>query len=245
MPAPPDADERPDERPDERMAALGRAHRAAGARGLLEAAVRLFPGRLAVVSSFGPESAVLLDMVAEVDRGVPVLLVDTGKLFGETRRHRDVLRERLGLADVRTVSADAGDADREDPGGVLWMSDPARCCALRKVRPLAGALRGFDAWVTGRKRYQGGEREALEAVELVDGRVKLNPLADWSRADVERRRAERGLPPHPLEADGFPSVGCMPCTDRAAPGEGQRAGRWRGTGRTECGIHLPWGRSPR
>ena len=198
-----------------------------------------FPGRVALVSSFGADAAVLLDIVARVDPATPVIFLNTGKLFGETLRYRDRLVERLGLTDVRDVRPDGEAVRRDDPGGTLWMSGPDRCCGLRKVVPLDRALAGFDAWITGRKRYQAETRRSLPVIEDAGaGRVRVNPLAAWTQADVDAAFAARDLPRHPLQADGFLSIGCMPCTDRVAPGEDARDGRWRGSTKTECGIHL-------
>jgi phosphoadenosine phosphosulfate reductase len=197
-----------------------------------------FRHRLAVVSSFGAESAVILAMVAEVDRTTPVLFIDTGKLFGETLRYRDRLVARLDLADVRTVAPDRRLLAAADPHVMLWLSDPEACCDVRKVAPLAAALDGYGAWVSGRKRYQGGDRRALPLFERDAGnRIKINPLAGWPRSRVVAEMLRRGLPRHPLEAEGYLSIGCTTCTDRVGPGEDLRAGRWRGRGRTECGIH--------
>lgn len=200
---------------------------------------REFPGEIALVSSFGTGSAVLLDMVARVDPRTPVLFLDTGKLFGETRRYRDRLVERLGLRDVRTLHPDPAALAEADPKGLLWTQDPDRCCQVRKVEPLERGLAGFRAWFTGRRRGQSPTRAGLAPIEAAEGRIKVNPLAAWSDADVDAYFAARDLPRHPLEADGFLSIGCMPCTDRVAPGEDPRAGRWRGRDKIECGIHLP------
>jgi phosphoadenosine phosphosulfate reductase len=197
-----------------------------------------FRGSIALLSSFGSEAALLLGMVASIDRTVPVIFLDTGKLFGETLRYRDRLVRLLGLTDLRIVRPDPVRVATQDPQGALWHDDPDACCALRKVAPLAPALAGFNAWISGRKRYQGGLRRSLELFEAADGRVKINPLAGWSRSRIEAALADRGLPPHPLEADGFLSIGCMPCTQRVAPGADHRSGRWAGLGKTECGIHL-------
>ncbi|KAA5607679.1 phosphoadenylyl-sulfate reductase [Roseospira marina] len=205
---------------------------------LLERAVRTwFPGEVAVVSSFGTESAVLLHQVALIDPATPVLFLETGKLFGETLRYRDSLIERLGLTDVRSLRPDPAALKQADADGVLWMRNPDACCYVRKVEPLERGLRPFKAWINGRKRHHGGQRAGLPLVEYVDGRAKLNPLAGWSRDDIEAYFERHDLPHHPLEADGFLSVGCMPCSDRVAPGEDIRAGRWRGQEKTECGIH--------
>jgi phosphoadenosine phosphosulfate reductase len=207
---------------------------------------REFFGRLAVVSSFGAESAAILAMVAEADRNTPVLLLDTGKLFGETLRYRDRLIDQLGLADVRTITPDRVRLSAADPDGMLWLADPDACCGLRKVEPLGRALADFDAWVSGRKRYQDIERAVLPMFETnADGRVKINPLAGWSRARVVGELLRRDLPRHPLEAEGYLSIGCYTCTDRVRPGEDLRAGRWRGLDKTECGIHTPARRGKR
>jgi phosphoadenosine phosphosulfate reductase len=199
---------------------------------------REFKGRIALLSSFGAEAAVLLHMVARIDATTPVIFLDTGKLFGETLAYRDALAARLGLRDLRIVAPDPHELTRRDPQGTLWHSDADACCRLRKVEPLERALAGFAATISGRKRYHGGTRSAVRSIEAVGGRIQVNPLAAYSRARVEREFAVRGLPAHPLEAEGFLSIGCMPCTDRIGPAEDHRAGRWRGQEKDECGIHL-------
>ena len=204
-----------------------------------EAVERLFPGRIAVVSSFGAESAVILDLVAGVDPHVPVIFLETGKHFPETLAYRDRLVARLGLRDVRSVRPAPGELAEEDRDGGLWQRDPDACCALRKVRPLERALAGFEAWITGRKRFHGFEREALPLFEIGGGRIKFNPLAHRSPEDIETAFAARALPEHPLVADGYLSVGCAPCTGRALCPGAPRAGRWAGSAKTECGIHWP------
>ena len=198
---------------------------------------REFPGRIAVLSSFGAESALLLHMVSQIDRATPVIFIDTGKLFGETLRYRDALAKRLGLEDLRVIGPDAAEVARRDPTGTLWHSHADACCALRKVEPLERALQGFLAVISGRKRYQGGNRTSLTTIEFAERRVHIDPLAGYTRERIEQEFKARDLPPHPLEADGFLSIGCMPCTDRVAPDEDRRAGRWRGLAKTECGIH--------
>jgi len=208
-----------------------------GATALARAMLRVFAGRIALVSSFGAESAVLLDLVARIDRTVPVIFLDTGKHFPETLAYRDRLIAHLGLADVRIVAPDPLDLAAEDGDGALWRLNPDHCCRLRKVLPLSRALADFDAWITGRKRFHGGTRRDLPRIEVADGRVKINPLAHWTRAAVMRAFRVRGLPAHPLRDEGFLSIGCLPCTSRVAAGAPVRAGRWAGTGKTECGIH--------
>ncbi len=210
-------------------------------RDLVEAMIeRAFPGRIALLSSFGSEAAVLLHMVASVDPATPVIFLDTGKLFGETLAYRQRLVTQLGLTQVRAVTPEAADLSARDPQGLLWRHDPERCCHLRKVAPLRRALTGLEAWINGRKSYQGELRSDLPPIEAAEGRVKVNPLARWRRRDIEAYFERHDLPRHPLEADGFLSIGCMPCTDRVAAEENPRAGRWRGIDKSECGIHLPW-----
>jgi len=208
-------------------------------RDLLDAAIHeTFAGRIALVSSFGAESAVLLHLVASVEPSTPVLFIDTGKLFGATHRYRAELIARLGLRDVRVARPDPAALAGEDADSALWRREPDRCCGIRKVAPLAKALAGFDAWISGRKRFQGGERSALPTFESDGPRIKINPLSGWTKADISSYRILHELPDHPLTADGFRSIGCMPCTERVAEGEDDRDGRWRGRGKSECGIHL-------
>ncbi len=198
-----------------------------------------FPGRAAMTSSFGAEAAVLLHMVAEIAPATPVLFLDTGKLFDETLAYRDALIDRLGLSDVRTLTPAAYELNALDPEGDLHATATDQCCFVRKVAPLDRGIAGFDAWITGRKAYQSAGRSGLKPIEAAEGRIKINPLLGWRPADIDAYMARHGLPAHPLLADGFLSIGCAPCTDRACAGEDPRAGRWRGRGKTECGIHLP------
>lgn len=217
------------------------AQRYAGISGaeLLAAMIgREFPGEITLVSSFGAEAAVLLHMAARIDPSIPVTFVDTGRLFPATLQYRDRLIERFGLGNVRTVGPSVARVGGPDGDGELWRRDPDLCCFLRKIEPLSRALEGFAAWITGRKAYQGGARSLLEPVEALDGRVKINPLARWSPSEIKTYFEVHDLPRHPLEAEGFPSIGCMPCTGRVAPGEHVRAGRWRGQDKDECGIHF-------
>jgi phosphoadenosine phosphosulfate reductase len=221
-----------------RLEALTARYAAATAQELLAAAVtREFAGRITLVSSFGAESAVLLHMVSRVDPKTPVLFLDTGKLFGETLRYRNALVALLGLSNVVTVAPESKDVAARDGKGVLWSTDADACCALRKVEPLTKALEPFAAWITGRKGYQSAERRGLAPIELAEGKFKINPLVAWARADVLAYLDAHHLPRHPLEQDGYLSIGCTPCTDRVNPGEDARAGRWRGRDKTECGIH--------
>ena len=208
-------------------------------RDMLEAVLaEEFAGRVALVSSFGADSVVLLHLVASIDPATPVVFVDTGKLFGPTHAYREDLVARLGLTNVQVARPEAAVLVAQDADSALWLREPDRCCAIRKVEPLARALRPFDAWISGRKRYQGGARTSLPLVEADHWRVKINPLALWSKEDVDRYRRSHDLPEHPLVAEGYHSIGCISCTDRVADGEDERDGRWRGSEKTECGIHL-------
>lgn len=197
-----------------------------------------FKDEISLVSSFGAESAVLLHMVAQIDPSTPVIFMDTGKLFGETRRYRKKLPERLGLTDVRTVRPDPVRLKEIDPQGVLWNSDANMCCWVRKVEPMQRALEGWGAWISGRKRFQSSTRKSLEVIEAESTRIKVNPLAYWSKQDIEDYFERFDLPRHPLVTDGYLSIGCMPCTSPVNKGEDQRSGRWQGKEKVECGIHF-------
>ena len=204
---------------------------------LRRALTRDYVGRIAVVSSFGAESAVLLALVADIAPATPVLFVQTGQHFAETLAYRATLTAALGLTDVRDIGPTVADRAANDPQDELWRFDPDACCRFRKVTPLENALAPFDAWVTGRKRHQALTRVALPLVERVDGKTKINPLADWTASQVEAEMVARALPRHSLSLEGYASIGCAPCTRAVATGEDPRSGRWAGTGKTECGIH--------
>ena len=208
------------------------------ATSLLRLAIEdLFPGRIALVSSFGADAAVLLHMVAGVDKKTPVVFVDTGQHFPETIAYRDALVDRLGLENIVVADTDPALLAAEDPEKFLFAADPDRCCDIRKVQPLARALEGYEAWITGRKGFQNAMRSRVPLFEAEGDRVKVNPLVGWSASDLLAYIRAADLPPHPLVAKGFPSIGCLPCTSPVKPGEDARAGRWRGRGKTECGIH--------
>jgi phosphoadenosine phosphosulfate reductase len=202
---------------------------------LLTAINEQYAGRVAVISSFGAESAVLLDLVAQVDKAMPVIFVDTGELFDETVAYQAALTQSLGLSDMRVVRPTAADKVQ---AADLWRSDPDRCCHLRKVLPLEAAVRDFEVLVDGRKRYHGGDRGDIETIDIAtNGTIKVSPLARWGQQAIEAAFVERNLPTHPLVAQGYRSIGCWPCSRAAQPGESVRAGRWAGLAKTECGIH--------
>ena len=231
----------------ERVAHLNRRYQHHAASAVLKRAMSdPQVGRIAMVSSFGAESVVLLHMVAVVDRTTPVLFINTQMLFPETLEYQQEVAEKLGLTDVRVIRADAAEVEAEDPYGALNLRDTDACCDLRKTRPLEKALSGFDAWITGRKRFQAGSRATLEFFESEeDRRIKVNPLAHWDKGDVQDYLINNRLPRHPLVARGYPSIGCRPCTSPVKPGEDERAGRWRGSNKEECGIHIVDGKMVR
>lgn len=194
-------------------------------------------GDSAVVSSFGAESAVLLHMIATVAPATPVLLIDTGKLFGETLHYATLLQHRLGLEDVRRIHPKRSDVERLDPIGKLSGNAPDKCCQLRKTDVLERALMPFQSWINGRKRFQSDQRSLLSIVEQDAERLKLTPLANWSAKEVAAYIGEHKLPAHPLLAKGYGSIGCFPCTSKVESGADPRSGRWSGIDKTECGIH--------
>ena len=221
-----------------RAAALAKRYAGLDGPALLEPLIRHeFPGRIALVASFGVDSAVLLNIVAAVDPGTPVIFLDTGKHFAETLAYRDLIVEKLGLTDVRSVGPDAADLADADEDGDLWQCNPDLCCHLRRVIPLERALAGFDAWITGRKRFHGGARARLPTIENGNGSIKINPLADWTQERIRMEFERHDLPDHPLLNEGYLSIGCAPCTAPVAFDAPVRAGRWPGRAKTECGIH--------
>lgn len=219
--------------------ALLRDHADTAAPVFLEAALSRI-ARVAMVSSFGADSAVLLHMIAQIDPKLPVLFIDTLALFPETLAYQKTLAAEFGLRNVQAISPEREAVFAQDADGLLHVSDSQSCCRLRKADPLARALKGYDGWITGRKRFQAETRASLNRVELEPetGRMRLNPLADWTAQDIHRYFDAYDLPRHPLVAQGYLSIGCKPCTTRVMAGEDPRAGRWRGQNKTECGIHF-------
>jgi phosphoadenosine phosphosulfate reductase len=222
---------------NDRVAALNTAYRHHSATDVVRAALRDL-GHIALVSSFGAESVALLHLVAMQDRAAPVVFIDTEMLFTQTLVYQQEVAEKLGLRNVRIIrAANAGVADLD---GTLHKTDPDACCTLRKTAPLDQVLAEYDGWITGRKRFQSGRRATLEFFEAEPetGRIKINPLAHWTAADVQTYMIENRLPRHPLVAQGYPSIGCAPCTSPVAADENPRAGRWRDQTKDECGIHF-------
>jgi phosphoadenosine phosphosulfate reductase len=199
----------------------------------------LFHDEIAAVSSFGADSAVLLHMIAKIDRTLPVIFLDTGKHFEETLGYRDALVADFGLTDIRVITPEEAALERIDPTGNLNQTDTDACCDVRKVEPLARGVEPFRAWFTGRKRFQATTRAALPVFEAVGSRIRINPLAHWTTADQANYMRAHALRENPLVAYGYLSIGCFPCTQPVQPGEDARSGRWAGQAKTECGIHLP------
>jgi len=223
---------------DARARRLSMQHSSAGAEDILRRAIDEFKNRIALVSSFGAESVTLLHLAAKIDPSIPVIFLETGKHFAQTLSYRNKLAKQLGLSDVRDIRPNDAALGARDARGDLWRHDTGACCTLRKVEPLANALDGFDAWITGRKQFHGGERLQLPAFEASGAHIKVNPLIRWDRSRIDDYVAAHELPKHPLVDQGYPSIGCWPCTHPVAEGEDVRAGRWRGAAKTECGIHM-------
>lgn len=235
-----------DEDVDARLSRLNGELRDASAQTILRAAIlREWSDELTYVSSFGAESAVMLALIADVDPDLPIMFMQTGMHFPQTLDYKEALIERLGLTNVRDHAPDEAERLAIDPKNTLWKTDTDACCELRKVRPLEPALDGFNAWITGRKRFHGGARLSLPVFEHASGRFKVNPLASWTHEDVQDYFHYRRLPRHPLVAQGYPSIGCWPCTKPVDDPSDIRAGRWAGQDKTECGLHVEKAERPR
>ncbi len=206
-----------------------------------------FPGKIALVSSFGAHSALLIRMVADVDPATPILFLETGKHFKETLEYVDQLEKEFGLTNLRRLTPREDLLAKTDPEGTLWQENVNRCCWMRKVEPLNRVLDTgeFEAVITGRKRYQTSDRKDIDVIELFDdGIFRVNPMYLRDKTRIHEEFEKRSLPQHPLVAQGFPSIGCEPCTRQVKPGEDERSGRWahtmdmRGGKKEECGIHV-------
>jgi phosphoadenosine phosphosulfate reductase len=226
------------ETPDQKVERLNAELRGKSPQEIIRVALREFGRRLTYVSSFGAESAAMLSIIAEVDQQMPIVFIDTGMHFHQTLQYRDMLSAHLGLSDIRTFHPVKEEVKAVDPKGVLNKTDPNACCEVRKVRPLGPALEGFDAWITGRKRFHGGGRARLPVVEFFEGRYKINPLVEETQEDLKQLVIDRKLPPHPMVGEGYPSIGCWPCTVRPVDPNDIRSGRWVGFTKEECGLHL-------
>ncbi len=227
----------------ERAEALSSQHAGMGAEAVLTSVLRdVYPGRVGLVSSFGTEAAVLLHMVAQIDPYAPVIFLETRKHFPETLGYRETLARELGLCNLQVVSPRPASVAADDPDGDLHARNPDLCCHVRKTLPMLQALRGLSCWITGRKRYQAATRDELALFEAQDRWIKVNPILDWDRDRIADYFHTHNLPRHPLEAQGYPSIGCAPCTSAVREGDDPRAGRWAGSDKTECGIHFENGK---
>jgi phosphoadenosine phosphosulfate reductase len=224
--------------PLDRIEGLRLTYQEASAEDVLAGILAEFPGEVALVSSFGAEAAVLLRMVAEIEPATPVLMIDSLMLFEETLEYQRELSRHLGLTNVQHLHPDLTDLARLDPDDTLHQRDQDACCVIRKVAPLDRALRRWPVTITGRKRFQASTRAGLEVFEADGPRLRVNPLANWRSGELRAYMDRHDVPRHPLVAKGYPSIGCAPCTTRVLPGEDERAGRWRGSDKVECGIHF-------
>ncbi len=209
----------------------------APAEDIIEWAVATFGERFAITSSMG--DAVLAHLASTVAPGIDVVFLDTGYHFVETIGTRDAVEATLPVNLVNVQPEQTVAQQDAAYGKDLFRTDPDLCCALRKVTPLAEALSGYDAWATGLRRAETHNRVIAPVIgwDAKKGKVKVSPIARWSDDDVERYIADNNVLVNPLTQDGYPSIGCWPCTRRVAPGEDPRSGRWAGTSKTECGIH--------
>jgi phosphoadenosine phosphosulfate reductase len=204
---------------------------------LVIALMNLFPDKIAVISSFGAESAVLLALIADINKTIPILTVDTGCLFDETLAYRDKLIAHLGLTNLHILKPQLSDIHKFDPQENLWFEDPDRCCDVRKVSPMTMASEKFTVFIDGRKRFHGETRSNLESVSLWGSKLKAAPLVNFSETDIDQFFIDYDLPKHPLLSKGYRSIGCKPCTSPTGQGESIRSGRWVGQSKTECGLH--------
>jgi phosphoadenosine phosphosulfate reductase len=210
------------------------------ARRLVRWAYDTYPDRTALSCSFGGASGmVLLDIVLGVEPRAPVFVIDTDLLFDETYALLERVERRYGITVQRVRSALTVDEQARVHGPALWSRDPDACCALRKVEPMHRHLLDYDAWLTAIRRDQSETRAAVAPVSWDDAAqvVKVAPLVEWSEAEVWDYVREHDVPVNTLHFDGYPSIGCVHCTRRVAPGEHPRAGRWSGLDKTECGLH--------
>lgn len=208
---------------------------------VLRWAVERYAHRLTFATGFGPEGCVLIDLIGRHRLPIDLFTLDTGLIFDETRELWRRLESRYGIT-IRRVTPDMSvEAQGFIYGERLWERAPDKCCALRKVAPLEAELAKVDAWITAIRRDQTPQRANARVVEwdAKFGIAKINPLAGWTKQDVWRHLASHDVPYNPLHNQGYPSIGCWPCTSRVRPDEDDRAGRWRGAAKTECGLHGP------
>ena len=223
----------------EDLKAISGRFEASSPEAVLQWGIREFGSEIALVTSFGAEGCVLIDMLAQSSRATRILYLDTDLLFPETYSLCQRLQERYGVVITRHATQLSLDEQAKTYGEKLWENNPDECCRLRKVEPLREALAGLSAWVTGLRREQSRSRAHIDNVEWDEkfGLVKINPLAYWSTEEVWAYIRKNDVPFNPLYEKQYTSIGCVPCTTPVQIGEDPRAGRWRGKGKTECGLH--------
>jgi phosphoadenosine phosphosulfate reductase len=222
------------------FAAASRELAEATPQAILRWAVQKFHPRLTMATAFGAEGCCLIHMLAEIEPGVRIFNLDTGYQFPETLALREQIRDRYGI-EIQFVRPELSVAEyEEEHGGPLYVHRPDQCCHDRKIEPLRRAVAGYDAWVSAIRRDQTEHRAAAGVVQwdAKFGLVKVNPLLSWTKKDVWAFIVKHDVPYNPLHDRGYPSIGCWPCTRAVADGEDERAGRWAGRVKKECGLHV-------
>ena len=214
--------------------------RSASAREILSWAVQRFFPRLTMATAFGAEGCCILHLLAEIEPRVRVFNLDTGYQFAETLELRERIKTRYGI-EVEYVRAESTVEQYEaEHGGPLYLHRPDQCCYDRKIVPLRRAIEGYEAWISAIRKDQTSDRGKADVIQLDRkfGLVKINPLLNWTKSDVWRLILDHEIPYNPLHDQGYPSIGCWPCTAPVGEGQDDRAGRWAGTGKKECGLHV-------
>ena len=198
---------------------------------------KIFKNKIVLTSSFGAESIVILDLVSKINKNLPIIFLDTEKLFSETFNYLSKVKSFLKLKNIKVQKPLLKDLKLHDPKGSLHKSDPNLCCKIRKVIPLQKAIEPYDAWINGRKRFHGLDRADIKKIEKLNSVIKINPLADWDFKKISSYINKHKLPEHPLSKKGYKSIGCFPCTSKVSEHDSHRSGRWKGLKKDECGIH--------
>jgi phosphoadenosine phosphosulfate reductase len=199
---------------------------------------KIFKRKIVVTSSFGAESVVILDLVSKIDKNIPIIFLDTGKLFPETLDYLIKVKKFLSLKNIKIQKPSLKDLRINDSKGILYKTDPELCCKIRKVIPLEKAINPYEAWINGRKRFHGLDRKNIKKIEKLNNIIKINPLTDWSFEEINNYIKKNKLPEHPLIKKGYKSIGCLPCTNKIADDKPTRSGRWKDLKKNECGIHV-------
>ena len=204
---------------------------------IMKKSLNLFKNKIVYVSSFGTESAMILHMISEIDKNFPIILLNTNFLFSKTIDYKNELINIFKLNNFLEIFPNNADLKKYDPKDNLWKSNVEKCCEIRKVQPLKKFLENYDAWISGRKAYQGGERIDINPFEINNGKIVVNPLANFEQKLVSEYFLNHNLPRHPLFNEGYLSVGCTHCTHKSSNKNNPRSGRWVNQIKTECGIH--------